>query len=129
MFSFLKEFVADTTCDKITITETHETKLTNTINDKYEWVTKHDLMIKNKAYKFDAGKIHVERILKNAKAKPMPGKGKHEALKLYRVLKESSETSREEDIVTHAGSGKVTATGVAATEFVERAVQHHQNII
>ena len=65
-------------------------------------------------------------IKKNAKAKAMPGKGKHADLKLYRVWKESSEARTEEDIVTQAGSGKVTATGAAATEFVERAVQHHQ---
>ena len=56
----------------------------------------------------------------------MPGRGKDKSLKLYRVWKESSEARKEEDIVTQAGSGKVTATGDAATEFVERAVQHHQ---
>ena len=55
----------------------------------------------------------------------MPGKGKDKTLKLYRVWKESSEARTEEDIVTQAGSGQVTATGDAATEFVERAVQHH----
>ena len=125
LFSFLKEFVADTTCDKITITETHETKLTNTINDKYEWVTQHELYIRHKAYKYDSGKAHVVQLLKNAKAKAMPGRGTDKSLKLYRVWKESSECRNEEDTITQAGSGKGTATGAAATEFVERAVQHH----
>ena len=60
MFSLVKEFVADTSCNKITIAETHETRIQNTNEEQYEWVTKHDLEIRHKAYKFDAGKIHVE---------------------------------------------------------------------
>ena len=63
---------------------------------------------------------------KKCKSEGNAGQRKHADLKLYRVWKESSEARTEEDIVTQAGSGKVAATGDAATEFVERAVQHHQ---
>ena len=48
LFSFLKEFVADTSCKQITITETHETKLSNCTEDKYEWLTRHELMMRHK---------------------------------------------------------------------------------
>ena len=80
-------------------------------------------MIRHKAYKYDAAKTHVEKMLKHAKAKPMPGK---KGIKLYRVWKEPTEVRTQTDTVTQSGSAKLTATGDAATEFVARAVEHHQ---
>ena len=47
------------------------------------------------------------------------------ALKLYRVYIGHTESKREEDTVIQTGSGKITATGAAAIEFVEGAVNNH----
>ena len=74
MFSFLTEFVADTTCGSITITEEHISKSVAYTDDKYMWMTRHDVMVHTKAYKYDEGKKHAERILKGTKSKPHPGK-------------------------------------------------------
>ena len=92
---------------------------------EYEWVTRHELMLRHKGYKYDSGKNHVEKLLTHACAKTMPGIPNEKSLKLYRVYKEHTECKREENTVTQTGSGKITATGAAATEFVEGAVHHH----
>ena len=45
-----------------------------TINDKlYDWVTKHDLYVRHKAYKYDAGKAHAEKLLKKCKSEGNAG--------------------------------------------------------
>ena len=125
LFSFLKEFVADTSCKQIAITKTHETKLSNCTEDKYEWLTRHELMLRHKGYQYDSGVKHVDALLKNACAKAMPGRPNEKALKLYRVYIAHTESKREEDTVIQTGSGKITATGAAAIEYVEGAVNNH----
>jgi hypothetical protein len=82
-------------------------------------------MLRHKGYSYDSGAKHVDALLKNACAKAMPGRPNQKALKLYRVYIGHTESKREEDTVIQTGSGKITATGAAATEFVEGAVHHH----
>ena len=51
MFGFLKEFVEDTSCMSMTVSERHTTIQSNWNNTEFGWFTKHELMITYKGYK------------------------------------------------------------------------------
>ena len=77
LFSFLKEFVKDTSGATIKLTEEHISKATAYTDDKYMWITRHELMILAHGYKYDEGKKYAEKMLKGAKSKGCPGKEKY----------------------------------------------------
>lgn len=125
LFSFLKEFVSDTSCSSITTTEEHVSMAAAYTDEKYMWTTRHDFMLLAKGYTYDEGKKYVEQILKGATSKAYPGKENDKPLRLLRVLKESIEGSKTEDSQTQKGGGTLIAQGDAARDFLDGVMARH----
>jgi hypothetical protein len=132
MWAYLCEFVVDTSCKSIKVTSTLVVSAEAYDESLYPWHTKHDLMLANKGYKFKAGAVYVEAMIKGVPTKPHPQHLRNKMMKQYKVLTSEIEgakrskqltlaTEREHD--NQGGAAEVASTAVEVADNIGRGIR------
>ena len=132
MFAYLCEFVEDTSCKSIVVTSTLQVSAEAYDESMYSCHTKHSLMLLNKGYKFKAGAVYVENMIKGVPTKPHPQQPRNKMMKLHKVLTSEIEgamrskqlkltTGRDHD--SQGGAAEVASTAVEVADNIGRGIR------